>query len=220
MLIAEELLLLLTTDDGKAEGWGTYAGYGMSGAVITDLILADRITLTDDKDPRVHLSSSERTGNPVLDGALERVAQKEGKKLSSLVQDGKLNPTDRVVASLAAAGIVGVEPKRMLGLVPEKRPTLDPGPERAVRDRLRTVLAGGTASVADACLLAILEGLGVAGAILKDERGTMSKRDMRRRIAEVADGLPAGTAVERSVAMMNTAIMTAAVIPAITTSTT
>lgn len=219
MLIAEELLLLLTKDQGTAESWGTYTGYGLSAAVVTDLILAERVTLSDDKDPRVRVVSTQPTGHKVLDTALERLGQKTDRKLSSWVQDRKLDPTKQVVEALAEAGIVTVEPKRMLGLIPEKRPTVDPRPEQQTRDRLRRVLHGEPASVADAALLSILQGLDVAAKVLEEERGGMSKRDLKDRIKLVGEGLPAGTAVEKSVQMMNTIIVTTAIIPAITTST-
>lgn len=225
MLIAEELLLLLTTDEGKAAGWGVYTGYGLAAAAITDLIVAERITLNDDKDPRVSVQSAEPTGYRVLDPVLERIVDKtgdraKGRKLSSFVQDGKLDPTAQVVSSLAEAGIIAVEPKRLLGLVPERRPTVDAGPELRIRDRLCSVLAGQSASVSvqDAALLSILQGLGVAHKVLEAERAGMSKGQLKSRINQIAADLPAGDAVARCVQTMNMVIISAAILPAITTS--
>lgn len=219
MLIAEELFLLLRRDDGKAESAMAQNGYGLSGAVITDLILADRVTVSDDKDPVLTVLDAGPTGHPVLDGALRRLVEKDGSKLSKLVPDGKLNPEQSVAASLAAAGVVTIEEKRALGLVPAKYPVRDPEPERALRERLRTAIAGGTPSPADATLLAVLQGLDIAAKVLEKERGPLGKRDLKRRIEEVSEESVAGLAVGRAVRAANQAMMTAVVIPVVVSTT-
>jgi len=55
--------------------------------------------------------------------------------------------------ALSAAGTIRIEEKRALGLVPERCPVVDPEPERRTRERLRTVLLGGTAAPADAAMM-------------------------------------------------------------------
>ena len=215
MLIAEELFLLLRRDDGKAESAAAQNGYGIAASVITDLVLAERVTLSDDKDPRVTVTASGPTGSAVLDAAMERLQQRDGKKLSSLVTDRRLAVVEPVAAALAAAGVITIEEKRALGLVPARYPVRDPEPERRVRERLRTVLAGGAPLPADATLLAILQGMGVAGKVLKEEAGGLGRRDLKRRIEEVSTDVRAGEAVAKAVAAMNAAIMTAAIVPAI-----
>lgn len=217
MLICEELFLLLTTDEGSPSSFANKP-YGLAGAVLADLAAAGLITFSEDKDPRVHVTGTGATGDTILDAALARVQEKEGKKLSSLVQDRKLNPEQSVVASLAAAGVIKVEEKRMLGLLPGKRPTLNPRPEQEVRERLRLVLAGGTPTVADATLLSILQGLDVAPKILKDEAAGMSRRDLKERIKQVAHETPEGAAVTKAVQQLNAVLMTAVIIPAVTSS--
>lgn len=215
MLIAEELFLLLRRDDGKPESASAQRGYGLAAAVITDLVLAERITLGDDKDPRMTVLVPGPTGRPVLDAALARLEERDGKKLSSLVTDRKMSVEQPVATALAAAGVIRVEEKRALGIVPTKYPVLDPEPERRIREQLRVVLQGGTARPEDATLLAILQGLGVVKKVLPDETGSLGRRDLKRRIEEVSTDIQAGEAVAKAVAAMNAAIMTAAIIPAI-----
>lgn len=215
MLIAESLFLLLRRDDGKPASAAAQRGYGIAAAVVTDLVLAERITLSDDKDPRVSVLRRGTEGHPALDAAMTRIEEREGKKLSSLVTDRRLAVEQEVAASLAAAGVVAIEEKRALGLVPAKYPVLDPGPERRVREQLRLVLQGGAPRPEDATLLAILQGLGVAPKLLAEEKGSLGRRELKRRIAEVSTEVKAGEAVAKAVAALNTAIMTAAIIPAI-----
>jgi hypothetical protein len=215
MLIVEELFLLMRRDDGKPASATAQRGYGLAAAVITDLVLAERITLSDDKDPRMTVLVPGPVGHPALDAAMSRLEQRDGKKLSSLVTDGKLAVEAQVAAALQLAGIVGIEEKRALGLVPAKYPVIDPEPERRTREQLRLVLQGGTPRTEDATLLAILQGLGVVSKVLAEEKGTLGRRDLQRRIEEVSSEVKAGDAVAKAVAAMNTAIMTAAIVPAI-----
>ena len=213
MLIAEELFLLLRRDDGKPESAMAQRGYGLAAAVITDLVVAERITLSEDKDPRMTVLVRGPVGHPALDAAMVRLEQKDGKKLSSLVTDGKVAVEREVAAALRAAGVIDVEEKRARGLVPERYPVRDPEPERRIRERLRTVLLGGTPTPADASLLSILQGLEVAPKVLEEEKGTLGKKELRRRIEEVSTDVVAGEAVAKAVAAMNTAMLTAVIVP-------
>jgi hypothetical protein len=215
MLIAEELFLLLRRDDGKPESASAQRGYGLAAAVVTDLVLAERVTLSDDKDPRMTVLVPGPPGHPVLDAAMARLEQREGKKLSTLVTDRKLALERPVASALADAGVIRVEEKRAMGLVAERYPVLDPEPERRLREQLRLVLHGGTPRTEDATLLAILQGLGVAGKVLEVEKGDLGRRDLKRRIEEVSTEVKAGAAVAKAVAALNAALLTAAIVPAI-----
>lgn len=67
MNITEELFLLLLRDNGKDESWGTHRDYGLRGAAVADLVVAGRIALSADKDPRLQVLDAAPTGDPVLD---------------------------------------------------------------------------------------------------------------------------------------------------------
>lgn len=208
LTISEKLLLLLTKDDGRTVS--SSAAYGYAAANIADLALAGRLTLSGDKDPRVNVVDATPTGHPVLDAAVERLADKNGKKFSGLVTDVKVAATPRIVQSLAQIGIIDVEEKKLLGLVPEKHPVHDPAPERALRDQIRLALAGGSAKPKVSTLLSILSGLDVAHKVLADESAGMSKRDLKRRIDEVAvamDTKDTAVAVKRAIDSMNAVII-------------
>lgn len=216
MLIVEELFLLLTKDDGATEGWGTQKGWGLTAAAVADLVLQHKIDLDDGKDPRVTVMSDTPTGNPALDRTLARLGHKQGKKLSALVQDRQANPLDQVGEALVNAGIVDFEGKQLLGLVPARYPTLNPGPEQAVRERLRLVLGGQPATIVDATLLSILQGLGVAKTVLRAEAGGLSGRELKARIAEAAANVPEGAAIKRAIDQLNMVVLSAALIPVVT----
>lgn len=215
MLTAEELFLLLRRDDGKLESAFAQNGYGLAGAVISDLALAEQVTVSDGKNPRLTVLPDAHATHPVLVAALERLREKDGKKLSSLVTDGKLNPETDVVDSLAGSGVIRIEEKRAFGFVPAKYPVVDTEPELALRERLRTVLAGGTPAPEDGVILSILQGLDLVSRILEDEKGGLSKKELRRRIEAVSEESVAGKAVAKAVTALNAAIMSAAVAGAV-----
>jgi len=155
------------------------------------------------------------TGRAVLDKVLARIVEKDGKRLSTLVQDRKLDPEAEVVQRLVSDGVVEVVPARLLGLIPTKRPTLDPLPEREIRERLRSVLAGAPPSATDATLLAILQGLGVAKKVLAAESEGMSAKDLKRRVAQASDEVAVGVAIKRAIDSLNAAILTAVIVPVV-----
>lgn len=210
---AAEIFLLLTNDEGGPASWGTQSAWALSAAAIADLLIEERLVLEDQKDPKVRVRDSTKTGRPALDKVLNRVGEKDGAKLSSLVQDRKLNPEAEVIDGLVDSGVVGVVPSRMLGLIAERRPTLDPQPEREIRDRLRNILAGGRPSATDATLLAILQGLGVAKKVLGEESTGMSAKDVKRRIEDASKEVAVGAAVKRAIDGLNAAIITAVIVP-------
>lgn len=210
---AAEIFLLLTNDEGGPASWGTQSGWALSAAAIADLLIEERLVLEDQKDPKVRVVDSTLTGRATLDKVLLRVGEKDGARLSALVQDRKLNPEAEVVEALLDKGIVDVVPSRMLGLIGEKRPTLDPQPEREIRDRLRSILAGGRPSATDATLLAILQGLGVAKKVLAEESNGMSAKDLKRRIEAASKEVAVGAAVKRAIDSLNAAIITAVIVP-------
>lgn len=216
MNITEELFLLLLRDNGKDEPWGTHRDYGLRGAAVADLVVAGRIALSADKDPRLQVLDAAPTGDPVLDLALTAFAAKDGKRLSSLITLGKLTLQPAVAQELAQRGIITIGEPRMLGLVPSVYPTINPQPERATRARLASVLRGGSLpSNADLALLGILQGLDVAPKVLATEAAGMSKRDLTKRIEELAKDDPTGSAVRRSIQAMTVAMTTAVVLPVI-----
>lgn len=216
MLICEEFFLLATNDRGKPEVLGSYRNYGLAGALVADLLLAGRLGLSEDRDPRLHVLSTEPTGNAVLDRGLAVLATREGKKLSSVVAWSKANPEESVAAALADAGVITVNTDHLLGLSWSRYPALDPAPEEAIRERLAAVVTGRTAPTdADRALLGLLLGTEIAHRVLPEERTGLRKRDLAHRIKEVASGDDAGTAVTRAVATMNAAIFSAVIVPVI-----
>ena len=206
MLICERLFLLLTKDSGSFET--SNSTYGLNGALLIDLLLAGRIALGEGRNPRVSIVSSAPTSHPVLDRALQTLPDRNGKRVSSLVSWGELNPARDIAASLSAAGIITVDTSGFFGSLSPKYPTVDPVPEQQLRSHIYAVLRGEQIALeADCTILSILQGLGIAARILPLAQTRLSRGNLKRRIKEISQSNPAGSAVSRAVNAANGAII-------------
>ncbi|MEV7799816.1 GPP34 family phosphoprotein [Microbacterium foliorum] len=221
MLIVEELHMLLLRPDGRVESAVSVNRlYGEVAAVIVDLALHGRISVTDEKNPVVDIVSTEPTGNPILDTTLQRLVPLRGKRLQSLVVRPKLDPLEVVVESLVVQGVLVRGERGFFGWGSARTPESDSAPEQMLRSRLAAVLAGTAAPTqADLALLSILQNLNSAHAILRDECGGMSARDLKKRIEELTAGSPAGDAVAKAVNDAIAAAMVAIMTPTIVAAT-
>ena len=196
-----------------------HSSYGLTGALLTDLLLAGRISLTEERSPRIYIVSSEPTGHPVLDRALEILPAKDGKRFSSLVAWGKLNPTRHIAESLEMAGVVRIHTGGLFGSLNPSYPTLDPVPERQLRARIDGALRGVQPPTgADIALLSILQALGVAQGVLPQQETGLSRGELKRRIKELAGESPVGRAVQRAVEAVTMAIIAAGSVAAASSS--
>ncbi|MBC6493916.1 GOLPH3/VPS74 family protein [Microbacterium sp. 4-7] len=221
MLIVEELHMLLLRPDGRVESAVSVNRlYGEVAAVIVDLALHGRIAVSDEKNPVVEIVSTDPTGNPILDTTLQRLVPLRGKRLQSLVVRPKLDPLEIVVESLIVQGVLVRGERGFFGWGSARTPESDSTPEQALRARLAAVIAGtGAPTQADLALLAILQNLNAAHAILREECGGLCSRDLKKRIEQLTAGSQAGDAVAKAVNDAITAAMVAIMTPTIVAAT-
>lgn len=106
----------------------------------------------------------------------------------------ELNPLRQPLArGLVERGILSEQHSKRLGVLPTTRfPTVDPAPERDLRERLREVLlAGRDPTEEEALLLGLLEPLGLIDSLVATEE----RRAARKRAKTIATQGLAGTAV-------------------------
>ncbi|GAA2097279.1 MULTISPECIES: GOLPH3/VPS74 family protein [Brevibacterium] len=223
MLICEDLFLLLTTDEGGTEPWVSYRDYGLAAGLLADLTLAQcltvepgrwggtKVSLAAEADPAS--TAALREQSPPLAFGIEALADRKPTAVSTVVVAGWFNPRQAIVDGLTERGIVGVVGKRMLGLVPEKHPTLDARPEADTRARLLAALQGARPAAADALILSVLKSLGAAPHVLKAEleAAGMRRGQAHKRIDELTEALPVeasagGKAVASAIAGIQAAI--------------
>lgn len=217
MLIAEDLLLLLTAEDsGKLAASSTHADVALGGALLVELALMERVDIAAPeervREGRLVVKDAGPTGDSVLDEALAALAQKEGKKPQSVV--AALGKGKRVLLyeRLAAGGLLRPEDRRILGIFPSHRwPAEDAGHEEAVRAGLVAALRqGGTTDARTGALVSLLLALDVVDKVVGPESVGLSRRELNASAKRIAEQDWAATAVRSAIDSINAAIIAAA----------
>ena len=216
MLLAEDLLLLMTDDDtGELAASGTEVDVALGGALLIELTLRERVDVAG-PDERVRagrlvVRDAGPTGDPVLDEALAVVGQKEGKKPQSVVARLGKGTRARLYARLTDSGVLRAEEGRVLGIFPSHRwPLHDAAHETSVRAELGTALRNGrTTDPRAGALISLLHALGTVDKALDPAAVGLSEREMRVNARRIAEGDWAATAVRQAVDSMNAATVAA-----------
>jgi hypothetical protein len=144
LTFTEEILLLMLDDDGLfLPIRGGAVEHIMVGAVLMDLAFANRI----DTDPeKLEVIDSTPTGNPLLDGALERIAN-SGETLNTkgwvelLAREHAAEVRQHALDRLIELGVLEAKDEKFLWVFHSRRyPTVDGRTERAVKLRMEDVL--------------------------------------------------------------------------------
>ena len=216
MLIAEDLLLLLTDDDtGKLVASGTMVDIALGGALLVELALLHRVEVEESGDGNRHgrlvVSDGSRIGDDVLDEALATVTRKEGKKAQSVVTALTKGTRARLYGRLVAAGVLRAENGRVLGIIPARRwPSQEVGHEAGVHAELVAALRRGTATdERTGALIALLSALRVVHTVVDPLEVGLSKRELRDCASRIAEGDWAAEAVRSAIDSLMAAIIAA-----------
>lgn len=217
--LSSELFLLLTKDSGRQDST-SYRQYALVGAVLAELLLHQRISLDDRRDPRVQVISTEPTGDPVLDQFLPELERLDGTAISRVMGDRRMDPTEAIGGALASVGIL--EQRR--GLFGNRWPVVNPQPEQALRERIaRSVRGESEPDSRDAILVGLLDATQVLHAILRHDLPELSRRELSARAKELIETTSAPgvtSAVAKQIrSAMATMMASMAAITAATTAT-
>ena len=216
MLIAEDLLLLVTDDtSGRLFAPAEQVDIGLAGANLLQLALTDKVGLSgpgDEARPgRVVVRDPSPPGDPVLAAALEIVTAHQGSKPARVLQPLSKHLRRTLYERLAEGGVVRAEEGRVLGVVPIHRwPSQDAGHEAEVRALVtRALVEGATPDPRSAALIALLHALKCEHKVVDPRGHDVSKRKLRARSEEIAQGSWASDAVRSEIDEMTAAIVVA-----------
>ena len=210
MLIAEEYLLLSLDDEsGKPRIGKDRLEPALGGALVVELALRERIGVTPkeagwNKRGRVTITNLTPTDDPQLDAALRKLAENEGRKLKDLLSSMAMRRNrlshgvrDRLLARLAAAGMLVRREGTVLGFIPRTTwPAGDPAAEDDVRRRLQGALVGGdTPTERTVALVALLQVTGLLPKVVSSE----DKKALKARAKELTEGDWAAKAVKDAI---------------------
>jgi hypothetical protein len=197
MLLAEELLLLLLDDEkGTAPSMIIGRDEALAGALLLDLLEAERLEEREGKLVPVGLPPAA----PALAAAFAALRADDPRRPRQWVSrlPRRVKPIIATIAEpLVARGVLDEQRHKLLGLFSSTRyPELDPGPEQELRARLRRVLVDGSEPDAHtASLLALLVPLDRVKLLV--ERG--ERRAAKDRAKAVAERGPVGDAVRAAI---------------------
>ena len=213
-------LYLLAWDTSKPKVTGaTHLHHLVRAGALTEL--AQRGLLVDDDGIVTPVDPDSRTGDLVLDGLLELVAESRPRTWKAWVTLRARVTLDALCAQLAAEGYLRAEKRRVLGLFPSVDYTLDRLPVvDALRAEARAVLEGPVpvAEVGDreAALVAL-----ATAAELRTLASARERRLHRDRIDGLAErGGAAAPALKKVIQEVRTAVVAATTTAATTAATT
>ncbi|KRF36561.1 GOLPH3/VPS74 family protein [Nocardioides sp. Soil805] len=219
-LIAEDLLLLLLDDEKGTLSASDKMRPLLGGALLLELALEGRVEVSE----RTSRWSTAKVaavgtplGEPVLDEALTRVAEKPRAAQDLVTRLGK-GTRELLLDRLAARGLVERREGRVLGLFPHTTwPARDARHEESVRALLQGALVQRlTPDARTSALIALLSAIDHAHKVV--DRGDVPAREVKRRAKEISEGAWAAQAVKDAVAAAQAAVTAAVVATTVTAS--
>ncbi|GAB3823233.1 GPP34 family phosphoprotein [Kribbella italica] len=196
--VPEEVLLIAL--DGNTGGGRLRLGvdWAVAGAAIVELVLTHRITI-DDNDVVAVLDSTP-TGVAHLDATL--AAAGAGAKVSKVLRRTRGTVCPLTINALVDRGTV--TRRRVLGVLPLHRyPATDHQAQVAIRRRLaETVIGGNTPDERTAALIGVL----AAAKLWRKGVPGGDRRQVKRRMTEIAEGHAVPAAVRKALVRTRAAI--------------
>ncbi len=225
-MLAEDILVLMLDDrSGAPSTDATTLDYGLAGAVLVELSLAERLRIGAASRWRramVTVTDGSPTGNDVLDDALASIVARPGTAQKIVVRLAK-GLRERLLDRLVDQEVLRVEHGRVLGVFPRKRwPAADTGDEDALRRALRQVLVGGgPADQRTAAVISVLASMDRAHKVLPD-LDREARKQAKQRASALAEGDWASQGTRQAIKATHdatTAAIVAATVAATTAST-
>ncbi|MCM2430861.1 GOLPH3/VPS74 family protein [Streptomyces sp. RKAG337] len=206
LTVAEELLLLGRGPDGRSTMSGLVATRGVAGALLIELALRERVIVRDGK----LVAAKGDTGGPAdpeLDALYEQIRDERPRSPKRWVQKAESRRVNaRVLAGLAAKGVLREEPHRVLGLFPSTRWTgQDPALADGMRGHLTAIVQGESPNARDAALIALVDACGLAKKLFP----TVDAHTRKARIKELSQAQWAAAAVRDAVVAVRAGVAAA-----------
>ncbi|MFJ6807943.1 GPP34 family phosphoprotein [Streptomyces anulatus] len=214
--LGEEIMLLSLDDTTGAAKGETGARWGVAAGMLLELVMAGRVTV---KGGRVEVFDPSPTGDPLLDGRLDRLARwvhgaSSSRKVTDWLTRDHAKGSQDVVESLVARGLVTEEKHRALGVFPVRRyPEADGTVERELRTRLAdAVLHGAEPDARTSSLVALLHATGMHPQAFPG----VPKKQIAPRMAQIAEGHWAGVSVGEAIRNLQAAISVVTMVTVLT----
>lgn len=219
LFLHEEIFLLALKDEEGTMAFGTHYNFAVGGAAMADLLLAEKIGLSDDKKPKVLIRDVSSADDPLLNEWLGQIGEREKPRTMqdwvTRVANSK-NLKHRVAEELCRKHVLRMDEDKVLLLFTRKiYPEINPRPERELIDRLEAAIFGNTKEIdpRTAVLVALAHRANILKVVFEKDR----LKPAKDRIEQIASGELTAKATKEAIEAMQAAIMlTTVIIPAAT----
>jgi hypothetical protein len=223
LYLHEEIMLLALRDEEGTIAAGPTYQYAIGAAVLSELLLSQRITVDQSKKKKlVDLVSSTPLGEPLLDHCLEKItAAKRRAALQTWVSRfaGVKKLKHLVAQRLCQRGILRDDEDKVLLIFTRKiYPEVNPEPERELIERLRNAIFTDASDIDPRTV--VLVSLANAASLLNIVFDKKMLKKRKKRIEQIVNGEITGKAAQEAIQAMQAAVMVACIMPAIVATTT
>lgn len=219
LYLHQEVLLLALRDDK-----GTFSGgmflYSVAGAMVSELLLQERIVASEDKKQIVAIVNDASTGDSLLDELLQMIRQSSKNQglnhwVYKAASMSKLQ--HRIAEQLCELGVLRHDEKKILWIFTQQiYPELDGTCEDAIRERMAGVMFDDSAEPDPRT--AVLVALANHGGLLRANFAPDELSQHKKRIEMLAKGdILASGATQAAIQAIQSAILVATIIPVVTT---
>ncbi len=217
-LLLHQEIVLLSLDDSRGSFQGSYYTYAVAGAMVSELLLQNRIQTATDKKKTVSVVSQEPTGDAILDEVLQQIVDSnKARALQTWVSrvSGIKHSVNRIAEQLVRLGVLKHDEKKILWLFNKQiYPELDGTLEDHVRRRMANVMFDAKAVLDERTT--VLVALASHSQLLKANFEPVELKQHRKRIKKIAAGeLLASNATLQAITAVQAAVMVACIMPAV-----
>ncbi|MDO3388245.1 GPP34 family phosphoprotein [Gilvimarinus sp. SDUM040013] len=220
LFLYEEIMLLALRDEEGTIA-ASFVEQVIAGAVLAELLLGGRISVGGSKKQLVDIHDATHAGDPIVDECLDKIsASKKPASLQAWVTQlaGLKDLRHRVAQQLCERGILRADQDKVLFLFKRRiYPEINSVPEKAIIERLRAAIFSDTAELDPRTV--VLISLADGSDLLNQTFGRKELKGRQERIKQIANGELTGKATKDVITACQTAVMVAAIMPAIVSTT-
>jgi len=223
LFLHEEIMLLALQDEKGTVAPGTMFQYAISGAILAELLLNNRIEIEEVRKKKlINAVNMSPVGEPLIYECLEKISNAKRRAtiqtwISRFVNVKNLK--HRVAIQLSRRGILRTDEDKVLWIFTRKiYPEVNPEPERKLIGRLREAIFTDTNDVDPRTV--VLLSLANSADLLKVVFDKKKLKSRKKRIEKIVNGELTGKATKEAIKAMQAAVMVACIMPAIIVTTT
>jgi Golgi phosphoprotein 3 len=220
LFLYEEIMLLALRDEQGTIATG-FPEQVVAGAILAELLLEGRIAVEDTRKKLVNALDSKPTGDPIIDECLEKMSTaKRRASLQTWVSRlaGTKNLRHKAAQQLCDRRILRADEDKILFVFKRRiYPEIDPMPEKKIIDRLRDAIYNDHAKLDPRTV--VLISLANGSDMLRQTFGRKEIKARKKRIEQIENGELTGKATKEVIAACQTALIVAAIMPAMISTT-